>query len=1031
MLQKKYTKFPYEFTGAFSKVEESYVNLSLPYFATKESPRKILFVLDFVPSEDLRSGRLLSGQTGDILENLMIVAKDVFLKDAYKEFSWLAASFNAFKTLGKPKEFQQQAREAFTERIKALIVHYKPDVVMTFGPQPMRELLPEQMKLSNNKTGHWIGVPIATKIKTEKGTHKCQIVSSISLNTVSMGDSTEGAMMGYMARNVANAMSATHLYCVDSQEITDHKSILIDTTSKFDKMMDMLMDQPVVSIDTETTSLNKISNRLLTVQFAKCMKYGYLLPVYHKDTPFVASELKYIKRRLRGYFEGKNKNDYHVYANAQFDLNVLRTNLETCFMANDVWDIFAGEFGNDENLKFLSTVTGDYYYSLGNLSTQFGFNGYLTATFSKGDRKNIATTDLDEPLIRYTTLDVVVPLAIHYQQLKRAAFLGHTAYPTLIRHQFSDMIHGFSRMETNGSGLDIDWLFHLKTPDSPIEAVVKDMTNKLLQSDAVKKTNALLLKQSGAPVKTGAWAGNNITQIFNLRADAHKKMLFFNVLELPALSFGKSKDGKQGSPNLDKKFQEHYKLIPEVKMYNSLGKAKKLKNAYVNNFMKLLATDEDFKTDYRIRPDYNYLVVITGRTSAANPNLQQIPARGDLAKHIKRLFIARPGTLYIKVDYRVHEVRGWGLISFDRALAAVFQSAKDLTTAYKLHPTAELAKRLKYEADVHIVNAMYFFSKTLEQFMNDPGMMKDLRNAVKAVIFGLIYQMSLKSLAQVLNKDLAFTKALVKNFVKRFPAGMGWIDKCKEFARANLFYENPIGFRRHLWAYMLPKSMSVADKVHAQMDRQAVNSPIQGMGAQFMAIGSRALDKMIFKLRKTKKRILKLWIANSVHDSLEIECAYEDFILGLDYVERALTDKVRDTVQKRHGFELVVDLEIDFEIGAALSQVDKWDFSVEVLEERIKESLIFQRDVLKHELDVDKTLETIFNKTEDMPKWMRKQIKNLGYKFEYQMTAKELKAKYRKIDEAKAKAAAKEAVAKAEAAAKATEAEKKDKKEKA
>lgn len=984
----KYTKFGYTFEGNFAKVEETYVNIGLPYYTSpRKDARKILFVLDFVPSEDLRTGRLLSGQTGDILENILIVAKDVFLKDSYQEFSWCAASFNAFKTLGKPKEFQDQARLVFAERVKALILHYKPDVVVTFGQQPSRALLPEKMTLSNNKVGNWYGVPIPTVITGGKNAkHKCLIVPTISLNTISQGDSTEAAMLGYMARNLANAVGAKHLHAVDSKEIDSHVSVLIDSVKKFDSLLDMLYDQPVVAVDTETQDLSKVVNRLLTLQFAKCLKYGYLIPIYHKDTPFVPTELKHIKKKLCRYFEGRNKNDYHVYANAQFDLNVLRTNLDATFMANDVWDIFAGEFGNDENLKFLSTVTGDYYYSVGNLSTQFGYEGYLTAKFSKGDRKNISTHDLDEDLIRYTTLDVVFPLAMHYKQIERAASIGHTAYPTLIRHQFSDMIHGFSTMETTGSGLDIDYLFHLRTPDSPIEAVVKEMTSKLMDSPAVKATNKLLLKMDGASTKNGGWASGNVTQKFSLRTDEHKKLLFFTVLELPALSFGKSIKGKPGSPKLDKHFQEHYKAVPEVKMYNSLGKAKKLKNAYVNNFLKLLATDADFKSDYRIRPNYNYLVVITGRTSASDPNLQQIPSRGDLSKYIKRLFVARPGCLYIKVDYRVHEVRGWGLIAYDRALSAVFQAAKDLTDAYKLRPSKELADRLKYEADVHIVNAMYFFSKTVDMFIKDPVMMKELRNAVKGVIFGLIYQMSVKSLAANLGKDLGFTKNLVKNFVKRFPAGMGWIEKCKAFARENLYYENPLGFRRHLWAYMLPDTVQHANKVHAQMDRQAVNSPIQGMGAQFMAIGSRQLAKMIQRLWKKSKRRLGLYINNSVHDSLENEAEYKDFLLSLDYVERALTDKVRDEVARRNGFELTVDLEIDFELGAALSQVDKWDFSVASLEQLVKSSLEFQRDELKHDVDVDHTMRLIFSQRQDMSGWMRKQIKNLSYKFEYEST---------------------------------------------
>lgn len=345
-MKAKYTQFKYDFTGSFAEVEESYGHLGLPYHAGK-SKRKVLYVLDFVPTEDLRSGRLLSGQTGDLLNNILVIAKEIFLKNVAEvdDFSWLAMSFNAFKTLGKPKEFQAQAREVFAKRVKAMVVKYKPDTVVLFGQQPMRALMPKKVELSNGTLSHWLGVPLPKKFSHGGASHKCSVVSTISLNSIVMGDSSEGSMLGYMGRNLANAITNTHHWAIDAEEIDAHESILINTVAKFDKLMDMLeAHMGPVAIDTETLNLNRVTNRLLTIQFAKCLKYGYLLPIYHKDTPFIASELKYIKKRLRAYFEGRNKNAYHIYANAQFDLNVLRTNLETAFMANDVWDIFAGEF---------------------------------------------------------------------------------------------------------------------------------------------------------------------------------------------------------------------------------------------------------------------------------------------------------------------------------------------------------------------------------------------------------------------------------------------------------------------------------------------------------------------------------------------------------------------------------------------------------------------------------------------------------------------------------------------------------------
>ena len=180
-----------------------------------------------------------------------------------------------------------------------------------------------------------------------------------------------------------------------------------------------------------------------------------------------------------------------------------------------------------------------------------------------------------------------------------------------------------------------------------------------------------------------------------------------------------------------KKFQSHYADVPEVAAYTSLNKAKKLRDAFVKSFLNKMKEDPDLQKDGRIRPSFGYAPVVTHRTCARDPNLQQVPARGKLGKLIKRLFVARRGTLYIKVDYRVHEVRGWGLIAGDSAVAKVFLAAKALRDAYRLHPTSELARRVDTEADIHRANAVYFFNKTIDEVIKN----KELRDAVKGVIY--------------------------------------------------------------------------------------------------------------------------------------------------------------------------------------------------------------------------------------------------------------------------------------------------------
>lgn len=991
----KYTTFDFDLSRFGD--EDDYAYVKLPY--ENNGKKKVLFVLDHVPSEDLKSGKLLSGQTGDLLNVLVSTARRLYAKQA-PSFSWLAVTFNAFRTYGKPAEYRAQAEEAFAQRVNSLIVKYQPDYVVAFGTSVMAALLGDKIVedgKGRRRYSYWLGVPVKREIKFKKQTHTTQVVSTISLNDIIRGGDSEASLLGYMARNLSAIYGKS--YAIDAERISKHKSVVIDTIKKFDKLITRLREEPVVSWDTEAKNLHKITNKLLTVQCAFTQDIGYLIPIFHKDTPFTPKELEYICNTLRDYFEGANKNQYHIYTNAKFDLTLMRSECGIRYFANDVWDILGGEFALDENLKNLDAAIGEYYYSLGNLSVQYGFEGYLTAEFSKQHRANFDQADLTSAAVQfYCTLDVVVPLAIHEQQKKRAEYIAYSKYCQVVRNEIGDTIHAFSKMEHTGAGLDVPYLFFLKTDKSPIEQEVLNMQTALLSTDAARKANKLLCSKQGIPTtslfdgligtsakslsaptssssKAIASAASAAAPVYALKLNKpeHKKLLFFQVLGLEPLEKGKNGEGK-----LDKAFQKHYAHVPEVAQYTALEKAKKLKNAYVKSFITMLGENEDLQKDHRIRPNYSYLKVVTHRTSASDPNLQQVPAHSALGKHIKRLFVARPGTLYIKVDYRVHEVRGWGLISFDKGVANVFAAAKKLRDAYRLHPTAELAKRLKTEADVHIQNAAYFFNVAMEKVD------KPLRNAVKGIIFGLIYGMGLKTLAQNIGQTDDFTKNLVDNFSKRFPKAMAWTKNVKKKAAELLYAEAPTGIRRNLWGYLLPNSIEHAGQTSARMDRQAGNAPIQGMCSKFMMNGIRILDYLIFKEVK-KNESFQLFISNSVHDSLENEAGYANFLKSLNLIEWSLTEGVKQKVKKRYGFELVSDLEIDFEIGPTLSECEGWDFSVAQLETLVMDSLLFQRNKLNHSINPDKVMKIIFSPRaikDDAPEWMRQQIKNLKYSFD-------------------------------------------------
>lgn len=934
----KHIEFPFKQTD---KAEESYKHLKLAY-GGKKSDNKILFVLDYVPTEDLKSGALLSGDTGKLFFTLLELAKKRYLlKD--QDFTWIACNWNAYKTVGKSDDYKRDAKERFGARLKAIIDKFQPTTIVTLGKDPSRFLSPKDVD-------KFMGV--IHKVKLEGKSYN--LVPTLSLHNIQVHTNAIW-LAGYVARHLGNAIAGKCQWKIKS----DFESILVDTEKKFDKMLAELYKAPIAAIDTETTSLNKVQNSLLTFQACTTKDYGYFLPVHHKDSPFDTAQNKIHRKKLREYFE-TNKNKWHIYANAVFDLNVMRSkkNFNINYYATDVHDIFGGEFALDENAKFWSDYS-DYYYSLGNLSRQYGCFFYDNAEFGKADRVTIKDRDLDEHVVKYGVADVCIPFAIREKQIEMAERIGHKSYERSIV-QISDTIHTISEMESNGSGVDLKYLFNLRLPSSPIKKEINELKKKLLSSPGVVKAEAKIRKLEGIP--TNGLFGSTNSSIFDLSKAKHKKILYFDVLKLKPIE-----EGKQGG-KLDKAFQEAYADVEEVKLYTNYVKALKLENSFVKSFIKQYGKKPDFQADGRIRPSYDYLKVITGRISSNDPSLHQIPSRSELGKHIKRIFIARKGCLYIKVDFRSHEVRGWGNMSGDSLIAGVFNSGDKMIEDFKLKPTAALAEKIKLEADVHKINASYFFGIPVSKVT------KEIRQDVKQIIFGLIYGMSIKSLASELDKPIEYIKDLVKKFFAKFPVGASWFDRIEAFAKKNLYVESPLGLRRNLYGYILPDS-DAFKSIKGAMNRRARNSPVQGMSAQLGMTGARLLAK------HCHEKDVELYINNSVHDSLENEVAYRDFFAGLTLVEYCLTKGVAKVVKKRHGWDMLSIPQVDFDFGASLSNAEGWDFDLQTLTPILINTLKFQEKELRYEIDVDEALAEIYSGFDRAPDWLKGQIQFLGEKW--------------------------------------------------
>ncbi|QYW03138.1 hypothetical protein pEaSNUABM13_00179 [Erwinia phage pEa_SNUABM_13] len=943
---------------------------------------KALLVLDHMPTEDLRNGKIFSSTEGDLFLNQIQYLEDVFpTKTTLDDWNFLVVSYNMFKTYDKSEQYKEDADQAFADRIRDLIVDYKPDYVLTFGKAPFKALNNEKIQYSKEHYEHWYGVEIPTKLKHDGKKHSFIHLPNVSYHTV-LNPAVINASsytLGYMARWMLPWLNKGMRYAikpVTCGKDRNWKLVYVTKVKQLEKILKKMKRAKLVAVDTETENLNRIKNKIQTVQLSCDGETAYVIPIYHRDSPFSGKELRRISDMFRDYFED-NDNKVQIYTNAKFDLNVMRSNFGIRSYCADVWDIQAGEFGNDENAKSLLTVTGQGYYNLANLAMQYGTTVYHEVSFGKEMRATIADSDLDEAVQEYAGLDVIVPYRIYLSQIKRGVDSKYTKYESLVGEQISDQIHAFSVLETTGAGADIDYLFKLNLPNSPINEEIRNVEREFMSSPEVKAANAVICRDDNVP-KMGLMGKVEVTK-FDMSKQEHKQILFIDVMRLKPLKEGEQlRDNGKKSAKLDKDFQEAYKELPLVSLYTKLGKAYKLKNAYVNSLLKLWGESEDFKHDRSIRPTYSYLKVVTGRTSASDPNLQQVPSRSEMGKLIKRILIARKNRLLIKVDYSAHEVRGWSIISGDQGVADVFEQGRELRHRYRTVPDPWIKHRVEAEGDVHKINAAYFFG-----IPNVMDVTKSVRNAVKTVIFGLIYQQGNKGLAKSTGREVGEIEEIKGKFLKRFPVGLKWFDKIQNFAHQNFFVESPVGRRRYLWGFMLPESHKDANMVHAACNRRAVNSPVQGFGSDLMMSAIRILDRMKFEYWKANGVYPDFDMNVSVHDSLTVDCHYDWIFLALDMIERAMTSAVVELVQKRHpGFEFTSVPEIDFEIGASEKDVEGWDFSYEQLRKHIRAGLEQKRDELgEADLDVDKKLDSIMeDQYHLMSTWMQKQLWANGIK---------------------------------------------------
>ncbi|HUA99767.1 MAG TPA: DNA polymerase I [Terracidiphilus sp.] len=322
---------------------------------------------------------------------------------------------------------------------------------------------------------------------------------------------------------------------------------------------------------------------------------------------------------------------------------------------------------------------------------------------------------------------------------------------------------------------------------------------------------------------------------FNINSPKQLGEVLFTHLQLPAPpSRGKTKAVSTAQDVLEALAEKHE--VPRLVLdYRHLAK---LKSNYVDA-LPLLAD-----ADSRVHTTFQSAATATGRLSSINPNLQNIPVRTELGREIRAAFTAPEGTRLLSADYSQIELR----------LLAHFSGDPLLVRAY-----AE-------NQDIHTLTASEVFGIPPET------MDKETRNRAKAVNFGIVYGISAFGLAAQLGIPQAEAKAYIDRYFARYQGVKAFTEKILEQTRRD-------GFVRTLFGRMrpIPDIESRNSNQRGFAERTAINTPLQGTGADLIKLAMIAIDSELRARRLKTKMVLQ------VHDELlfEVPLAESDEIEAL------------------------------------------------------------------------------------------------------------------------------------------------------
>ena len=391
--------------------------------------------------------------------------------------------------------------------------------------------------------------------------------------------------------------------------------------------------------------------------------------------------------------------------------------------------------------------------------------------------------------------------------------------------------------------------------EMPLSRVLADMelTGILVDVDYLNQV-ALELKEKMEDVEREIYELAGVT--FNIMSPSQLAKVLFETLQIPYPK--RVKDGKYStSKDILDKIRFVHPIVDRILEYRTLAKL------YTNYAVGLKA---EVREDGRIHTIFTQTLTRTGRLSSISPNLQNIPARQEYSKLIRKAFIPDPNSKLLSSDYSQVELRVFAHMSNAENLIQAFVDGKDIHT--------------KTASDIYHV--------PMEEVT------KDMRRTAKAVNFGILYGISSFGLSEDLGIDIQTAKKFIDTYLKTYPGIAEYMEEEKKKAY-ELGYVTTLMNRRRVIEELKNKNYLI----RSSGERIALNTPIQGTAADILK------KAMVEIYDEFQKRGLKSKMLIQVHDELVFNV--------LDSELDEVIAIVRNIME--HTIELKVPLKVDIEYG--------------------------------------------------------------------------------------------------------------------